>query len=102
MKLGPYTIVAALRPDNPAFPKYQIFRGGKLIGTQFSVPSESDARWHEVQAGTYAKAEQSKQDPTWQLRIKSIKRGRPSNAEKAAREDEARRAMIEGEPEAID
>jgi hypothetical protein len=52
--LGKYTVFTALRPDNPAFPVYRIFIGAKLIGKQFSVPSLTDCRWHEVSGGVYA------------------------------------------------
>lgn len=42
--LGPYTVRLGLRPDNPAFPAYLVFRGDRLIGRQFSCPSESDCQ----------------------------------------------------------
>ncbi len=49
MILGKYTIVIATRPDNPAFPVYRVFIGLRLIGKQFSVPTESDCQWLERQ-----------------------------------------------------
>jgi hypothetical protein len=56
MTLGKYTVFTALRPDNPAFPVYRIFIGERLIGKQFSFPSLTDCRWHEVTRGVYATA----------------------------------------------
>jgi hypothetical protein len=54
MTLGPYTVVTAMRQDNPAFPKYQIFRAGRFIGVQFSMPCLSDCEWHDRQRGRFA------------------------------------------------
>lgn len=62
MTLGKYTIRIGLRPDNPAFPKYIILVGEKIVGVQFSMPSITDCQWHEHQRGVYAKAEQSEDD----------------------------------------
>lgn len=52
--LGPFTVRIGLRPDNPAFPVYLVFRGERLIGKHFSRPSESDCRWLERNNGVYA------------------------------------------------
>lgn len=41
---GRYTVRRSVRPDNPAFARYMIFRGDKLVGRSFSVP---DAGWCE-------------------------------------------------------
>lgn len=67
--LGPFVVRCALRFDNPAFPRYIIFRGDRLVGVQFSVPCLSDCRWHEVRRGRYATAEETKKDSAWQLSI---------------------------------
>jgi hypothetical protein len=83
MQLGAFTVRCTIRFDNPAFPKYLIFKGDALVGIQFSVPCEADCRWHEVRKGQYAKQAESKKDPRWQLSIP--KRGRPTNAERARR-----------------
>jgi hypothetical protein len=83
LQIGMFTIRCAIRFDNPAFPKYLIFKGDALVGSQFSMPSESDCRWHEIRKGQYAKQEESKKDRIWELNIP--KRGRPSNAVRALR-----------------
>lgn len=85
MKLGKYTIQATLRADNPAFPKYQIFAGGKLIGTQFSVPCLTDCEWHERQGGQYAQPVERKVVYGYTAQTMR-RRGRPTNAERARRE----------------
>ena len=85
MQLGRFTVRCALRFDNPAFPKYLVFAGERLVGCQFSIPNESDCRWHEVRQGQYAKADETKKNSSWQLKIQAPKRGRPTNAELARR-----------------
>ncbi len=75
MKLGPYTVVATLRPDNPAFPRYLIFRGEKLVGKQFSMPNESDCRWHEAQKEVKAREERERK--SWNTGMFTRRRGRP-------------------------
>jgi len=52
-ELGKYTVRAGLRPDNPLFPVYIIFKGKRLIGRQFSVPSLTDCEWLERTGGTF-------------------------------------------------
>ena len=52
--LGRYTVRCALRPDNPAFAKYLIFRNNLLVGRQFSRPSLSDCAWLERWGDKYA------------------------------------------------
>jgi hypothetical protein len=78
-KLGRYVVRIALRHDNPAFAKYLIFRGDKLIGRQFSWPCESDCQWHERMAGVYATVSQTYHKFTMP------RRGRPTNAERDRR-----------------
>lgn len=41
---GRYTVQQVVRPDNPAFPRYLIFRNEKLVGVSFSM---LDASWCE-------------------------------------------------------
>lgn len=53
MQLGPFTVRCTLRFDNPAFPRYLVFRGDRLVGAQFSMPNESDCRWL-ARGGVYA------------------------------------------------
>ena len=52
--LGKYMVRIALRPDNPAFARYLVFHLGKLVGHQFSRPSEADCRWLERWVTGYA------------------------------------------------
>ena len=58
--LGRYTVHVGIRHDNPHFPKYTIYRDTRYIGTQFSMPSESDCQWIESNDG-YAKDSRSPQ-----------------------------------------
>lgn len=43
-RCGRYTVRRTCRQDNPAWPRYMILRGEKLVGCSFSVP---DAGWCE-------------------------------------------------------
>jgi hypothetical protein len=52
--IGPYFVRQTVRPDNPYWPCYIVFRGQKLIGKQFSRPNESDCQWLEKWGGRYA------------------------------------------------
>lgn len=99
--LGPYVVREGLRPDNPAFPVYLIFKGDELIGKSFSMPDEGCCRWIEQQAEyertVYAEPAK-KEDTSIYLRgvtgrkrraLKPYTRpGRPSNAERARRSAE--------------
>ena len=38
--LGAFTVREMLRPDNPAFCRYVVYLGGRLIGSSFSRPDE--------------------------------------------------------------
>lgn len=60
MRIGPYTVRAGMRLDNPAFPVYLIYRGEKFIGKQFSMPSETDCEWLERTNGRYVLQAQQK------------------------------------------
>ncbi len=54
-QLGPYTVRIALRDDNPAFPRFMVFRGEKHVGNSFSRPAEGCCQWLEQhQEGRYA------------------------------------------------
>jgi len=75
MQIGKYTVRCALRFDNPAWPKYLIFHGEKLLGAQFSMPNISDCRWHEHRRGQFATAAETKADPTWQLNLPNKRPG---------------------------
>lgn len=50
--ISTYT-VRIVDAGNPYFPRYQIFKLGKLIGTQRSMPTLSDCEWHAA-GGIYA------------------------------------------------
>jgi hypothetical protein len=50
--ISTYT-VRIVDAGNPYFPRYQIFKLGKLIGTQRSMPTLSDCEWHAA-GGVYA------------------------------------------------
>jgi hypothetical protein len=91
LQVGMFTIRCALRFDNPLFPKYLIFKGDVLVASQFSMPCESDCRWHEMRRGQYAREEETKKDRSWVLKMP--KRGRPSNAVLALRLKEQTEAI---------
>lgn len=52
-KLGPYTVLVRVRPDNPAFSAFIVYRGTIFLGRQFSRPGIGDCEWLE-RAGHYA------------------------------------------------
>lgn len=54
--LGAYVVRIGLRSDNPAFPVFLVFKRDRLIGKQFSFPSETDCQWLERNSGKYAEA----------------------------------------------
>lgn len=82
--IGVYTVRCMMRPDNPYWPRYVVFRGERRVGVQFSMPSESDCQWLERRKGQYARPDESQKD------FKKVgyfvrPRGRPSRAEQARR-----------------
>mgnify|MGYP001593378641 CR=1 FL=1 len=92
--LGPYKIVSAARFDNPAFSRHTIYRDGKFLGCQFSVPSESDCAWFERGTAQYA---ESSKESTARYGYVGIwykpKRGRPKKGEA---ERELQEAIADG------
>lgn len=58
---GEFTVRIGLRPDNPAFPCYIIFKGAVLVGKQFSYPTLEDCRWLERSAQYAERSEHAKQ-----------------------------------------
>lgn len=54
--LGIYRVLAIPLRSNPYWPIYRIFRGERFVGQQISMPSVSDAEWHETNNGTYAES----------------------------------------------
>lgn len=46
-QLGAYTVQQRPRPDNPAFAVFVVMKAAKIIGRQFSRPSEDDCKWLE-------------------------------------------------------
>ena len=83
LTFGPYIVRESLRPDNPAFPVFLIYRGDKLIGKSFSVPDLGCCQWLEQQERDrirYAKE-------SAQLRVYTVvKGGKAANAERPATE----------------
>lgn len=85
-KLGQFTVRIGLRPDNPAFPVYLIYKGEKFIGKSFSMPDEGCCAWLERQeANRIIYAEQSAQAKKTMKDWSLGRRGRPTNAERAKR-----------------
>lgn len=95
--LGPYTVQIGLRPDNPAFPTYLVFRGEQLVGKQFSRPCLSDCEWLERTRGQiYATVsrwpEFSEDRPIWNTDTPR-KRGRPRKIKFGRGEDELKEIL---------
>lgn len=44
-QIGKFTIRQQPHFDNPAFAQYLVYFGERLVGKQFSAPSESDCEW---------------------------------------------------------
>jgi hypothetical protein len=86
--LGRYTVRQGIRVDNPAFPSYLIYCGERLIGKQFSMPSESDCAWLDQSKGTYAKEsrwpETSEGRQIWNTAKR--RKGRPTDVEREKRD----------------
>lgn len=88
--LGQFTVLIRLRPDNPAFACFVVFKGERLIGKQFSRPNEDDARW--LERGEYADKSRWVQTSTLCQRLRGgheiRRRGRPrkEDAERQLRE----------------
>lgn len=72
MTLGKYTVVIAIRQDNPAFPCYRVFVGERLIGKQFSVPSISDCQWLERQQVVGRLVYASRSARLWEYSVQSF------------------------------
>jgi hypothetical protein len=56
IEVGQFTVRCGMRPDNPAWPVYLVYRGEKLIGRQFSMPSRSDCECLQHGSAVYAYA----------------------------------------------
>jgi hypothetical protein len=88
--ISTYT-VRIVDAGNPYFPRYQIFKLGKLIGTQRSMPTLSDCEWHAA-GGVYATssgwndahaAARASGTKNAHMRCFTItRRGRPTDAER--------------------
>lgn len=72
MTLGKFTVIIAMRQDNPAFPCYRVFIGERLIGKQFSVPSISDCQWLERQQSLDRVVYASRSSRLWEYSVQSI------------------------------
>lgn len=64
--LGPYTVKMGLRHDNPALPKFLVFRKDRLIGSQVSYPTRDDCealeREHRDEHATVRKSRYGRTD----------------------------------------
>lgn len=98
-EIGKFTVRQRPRFDNPSWGQYLVFIGEKLIGKSFSMPDLGACEWLERQeAGRTIYAYNSAPLPDTSmyrrgvskprmpitLKIKTGKRGRPSNAQRAA------------------
>lgn len=67
--LGIYRVLALPLKTNPYWQTFRIFKGSKFLGAQLSVPTVSDAEWHESNNGVYATEEEShKQSAGWVIK----------------------------------
>lgn len=80
-KIGKYTVRQAVRPDNPYWPRYIVFKGTRLVGQQFSRPSESDCEWLERWGARYAEPTISVHPYGWTAATQKRRVGRPRKAD---------------------
>lgn len=73
---GKYTVHQRQRFDNPAWPLYIIRHGERIVGRQFSYPSESDCEWLDRERAIYA-AQSAAPQPYGHTH----RRGRPRKAD---------------------
>jgi hypothetical protein len=88
--ISTYT-VRIIATDNQFFPRYQIFKLSKLIGTQRSMPTLSDCEWHAAGAvyathsgwpDAHAAARASGAKNAHMRCFTIARRGRPTDAER--------------------
>jgi hypothetical protein len=84
--LDKYRILAMPLPTNEFFTTHRIFHRGELIGRQLSVPSISDCEWFNARRGIYARAEESTGKIFGYSERAAVRRGRPTNEERARRQ----------------
>lgn len=86
LTMGVFTVQVRLRPDNPAFPVYVIFRGERLVGRSFSMPDEGCCHWLEAQEANRIRYAEEAAQKKFCMRDWSIgRRGRPTKAEQERR-----------------
>src|SRR5579864_987351 len=68
LQIGPYTVRASIRIDNPAFPAYLVYRNDRLIGRSFSMPDLDCCQWLERTGGSFGSAATVKLKPAAPLR----------------------------------
>jgi len=75
LRIGKYTVKIALRPDNPAFPRFEIYAGKTFIAASFSMVDEAACRWLEMHSknGCMVYADSS-------VPCRGYRRGRPRKA----------------------
>ena len=84
--MGAFTVRVCLRPDNPAFPIYAVYRGELFVGKSFSMPDEGCCRWLEAQEANRIRYAAEAAQQKFSMRNWSIgRRGRPTKAEQARR-----------------
>ena len=54
--VGKYRVLSLPRSTHDRWVMHRIYLVGKLLGSQFSIPSEADCVWHEKWGGRYADA----------------------------------------------
>lgn len=90
MTFGKYTVKLGLRADNPAFPVYIVYAGGKEIGRSFSMPDRGCCEWlHRQKHGCVVYAAESAKLPRYAPRgvaVDQSKRGKQTKEARAARQ----------------
>src|SRR5260221_14066846 len=85
-KLGRFRVLWRPLPTCEVWTTHWIYLRGRCIGKQLSVPTESDCEWYASNSGTYATADESHKPLPYREQQARRRTGRPTNAERAARE----------------
>jgi hypothetical protein len=86
IRLGKYTVIARTRFDNPFWSQYVVYIGEIIIGKSFSMPDLGCCAWLERQYEAGRTVYAATSAPLQRFSMGApIKRGRPTNAERARR-----------------
>lgn len=83
-ELGPFRIFVRPLTLNPYWSTHWIYRDGRLLGKQLSVPIETDCQWHEREGGVYAEKSAQLRGYTAKRRATPARQSGPFLAEELA------------------